>query len=396
MNQPEATPLINRIQTIGLIVGVIALIGVVIGALTSGDIFYQSYLMGFLYWVHLALGCLAGVLLAHIVAGNWSFTIRRFLEAGTMTLPLLAIFFVPLIFGLGVLYPWANPEVVAHSELLQHKSVYLNVPFFLGRTVVYFAIWLVLTYFLNRWSARQDETDDPGLQKKLGMLSPLGIILYMLTATFAAFDWMMSLEPDWFSSIYGVLFVTGQVLMATAFSVVVLARFRTKQPVAEYATIGIFNDLGNFLLGFVAFWAYIAYSQYLIIWSGNLPEEITWYITRTQGGWQYVALALIIFNFTLPFVLLLVRAVKRRIKLLVSIAIFIMAMRYVDLYFLTMPALRPTLQVHWLDLVIPIAMGGFWVALFAWALKRKALIPLHDPRFEPAPAHHQEVIAHES
>jgi hypothetical protein len=352
--------------------------------------------MGFLYWVHLALGCLAGVLLAHIVAGNWSFTIRRFLEAGTMTLPLLAVFFIPLIFGMGVLYPWTNPETVAHSELLQHKSGYLNIPFFLGRTVLYFAVWFVLAYFLNRWSARQDETDDPGLQKKLGILSPPGMILYMLTATFAAFDWMMSLEPDWFSSIYGVLFVSGQALMAVAFSVIVLALFRKKQPVAERATIAIFNDLGNFLLGLVAFWAYIAFSQYLIIWSGNLPEEIIWYITRTQGGWQYVALALIIFNFTLPFVVLLARAVKRRVNLLVFIAIFIAVMRYVDLYFLTMPALRPTLWVHWLDFVIPVAMGGFWVALFAWALKRKALIPLHDPRFEEAPAHHQEVIAHES
>jgi hypothetical protein len=294
------------------------------------------------------------------------------------------------------LYPWTNPEAVAHSELLQHKSGYLNVPFFLGRTVLYFVIWIVLAYLLNRWSARQDETDDPRLQKKLGTLSAPGMILYVLTATFAAFDWMMSLEPAWFSSIYGVLFVAGQALVAIAFSIIVLAVFRKKQPVAERATIAIFNDLGNFLLGLVAFWAYIAFSQYLIIWSGNLPEEIIWYITRTQGGWQYVALALIIFNFALPFVVLLARTVKRRVNLLVSIAIFVALMRYVDLYFLTMPALRPTLSVHWLDLVIPIAIGGFWVALFAWALKRKALIPLHDPRFEEVPAHHQEVVAHES
>ena len=396
MNQAEATPLTNRIQIIGLVVGLVALIGVVIGAFTSGDIFYQSYLVGYLYWVHLALGCLAGVMLGHIVAGKWSFTIRRFLEASAMTLPLLALFFIPLLFGLDVLYPWTDPELVSHSEILQHKSGYLNVPFFIGRTVLYFVIWIGLAYLLNRWSGQQDKTGDPRRQKRLSAFSPPGMILLVLTATFAAFDWMMSLEPTWFSSIYGVLFLAGQLLMAMAFSIIVVALFRNKQPVAGYATNDIFNDLGNFLLGFVAFWAYIAYSQYLIIWSGNLPEEITWYIVRTQGGWQYVALALIIFNFALPFVVLLSRTIKRRANVLASIAVFIVFMRFVDLYFITMPALRPTLWVHWLDIVVPIAMGGFWVALFAWFLKRKALIPLHDPRFETTPAHQQEVAVHES
>ena len=313
-----------------------------------------------------------------------------------MTLPLLALFFIPLIFGLDVLYPWTDPELVAHSELLQHKAGYLNVPFFLGRTILYFVIWIGLAYMRNRWSRQQDETGDLRLKKRLAKISPPGTILYMLTVTFAAFDWMMSLEPTWFSSIYGVLFVAGQLLMAIAFSIIVLALFRNKQPVAERATHDVFNDLGNFLLGFVAFWAYIAFSQYLIIWSGNLPEEITWYIVRTQGGWQYMGLALIAFNFVLPFVLLLSRTIKRRAKTLSLIAIFIVFIRYVDLYWLTMPALRPTLSVHWLDIVIPIAMGGFWVALFAWFLKRKSLLPLHDPRFEAAPVHHQEVAVHES
>jgi hypothetical protein len=329
------------------------------------------------------------------VGGRWSFTIRRILEAGAMTLPLLAVLFIPIWLGMESLYPWANAEEVAHSELLQHKAGYLNVPFFMGRVVLYFAVWMGLAYLLNRWSRRQDETGDIAFKNKMSSLSPPGLILYMLTATFAAWDWMMSLEPEWFSSIYGVLFIAGQALVAVAFSIIMLNLLRRFGPLSERATVDIFNDLGNFLLGFVAFWAYIAYSQYLIIWSGNLPEEITWYITRTQGGWQIVAQALIAFHFALPFVLLLARSVKRRVQFLVGISVFIILMRFVDLFWLTMPALRPSFTMHWLDIVTPIALGGLWVAFFAWQLKQKALLPLRDPRFVEVTVHSQEVIVHE-
>jgi hypothetical protein len=392
---PKSNSYLNRIQNIALIVGVLALVGVVVGAFTNTAAFYQSYLFSYLFWVHLALGCLAGLLLHHLVGGRWSFTIRRILEAGAMTLPLLAVLFIPIWLGMESLYPWANAEEVAHSELLQHKAGYLNVPFFMGRVVLYFAIWIGLAYLLNRWSRRQDETGDIAFKNKMSRLSPPGLILYMLTATFAAWDWMMSLEPEWFSSIYGVLFIAGQALVAVAFSIIMLNLLRRFGPLSERATVDIFNDLGNFLLGFVAFWAYIAYSQYLIIWSGNLPEEITWYITRTQGGWQIVAQALIAFHFALPFVLLLARSVKRRVQFLVGISVFIILMRFVDLFWLTMPALRPSFTMHWLDIVTPIALGGLWVAFFAWQLKQKALLPLRDPRFVEVNVHSQEVIVHE-
>ncbi len=394
---PESNAYLNRIQNTALIVGVVALVGVIIGAFTGGAVFYQSYLFSYLFWVHLALGCLGGLLLHHIVGGKWSFTIRRILEAAAMTLPLLAVLFIPILWGMESLYPWANTEEVAHSELLQHKAGYLNVPFFIGRVVLYFVVWVGVAYLLNRWSRRQDETGDIGFKNKMSKLGPPGIILYVLTVTFAAWDWMMSLEPEWFSSIYGVLFLSGQALVAIAFSIVMLNLLRRFKPLSDRATVDIFNDLGNFLLGFVAFWAYIAYSQYLIIWSGNLPEEITWYITRTAGGWQYVALALVAFHFALPFAVLLARSVKRRVQFLVWISVFIILMRFVDLFWLTMPALRPSLTVHWLDIVTPLALGGLWVAFFAWQLKRKALLPLRDPRFEDVEVavHSQEVVAHE-
>jgi hypothetical protein len=425
--QPESIPLLNRIQKSALIVGVVGLMAVLAGAFISPQVFFQAYLLGYLFWVHLALGCLAGIMLHHLVGGRWSFASRRFFEASAMTLPLLALFFIPLLLGLPALYPWVNPEEVAHSELLQHKAVYLNVPFFIGRTVLYFVVWIGLAYLLNRWSHQQDQTGEAGpsksksaqpglpnpgktgdlaipseqkldplsLKNRLRAISPLGLILLVLTATFAAFDWMLSLEPEWFSSIYGVLFISGQALVAIAFALIMVKLFENQKPLADLVTVGVYNDLGNFLLAFVSFWAYIAFSQYLIIWSGNLPEEVTWYITRTQGGWQYVGLALIIFHFALPFAVLLSRAVKRQAQVLTVIAGFIVFMRLVDLFWLTMPALRPTLSLHWLDVVIPVAMGGFWVALFAWHLKRKSLAPLHDPVFQEVAVPHQEVAVHE-
>lgn len=395
MNQPESIPLIERIQKSALVVGVVALIVVIIGAFVSGEIFFQSYLVGYLFWIHIALGCLAGVMLHHVTGGKWSFFTRRFFEASAMTLPLMALLFVPILFGMNSLYPWTNPAEMAHSEVLQHKSVYLNVPFFVGRTVLYFAIWIGLAYLLNRWSRQQDETAAPSVNRKLKNISPPGLILYVLATTFAAFDWMMSLEPEWFSSIYGLFFIAGQALAAIAFAIIMLKLFDTRKPLVDRLTVDIYNDLGNFLLGFVSFWAYIAFSQYLIIWSGNLPEEITWYIVRTEGGWQYIALALVIFHFALPFAVLLARSVKRRAQVLTVIAVFILLMRYVDLFWLTMPALRPTLSVHWLDVVIPLAIGGFWLASFAWYLKRKPLLALHDPRSEKVAVHHQEVAVHE-
>ena len=398
--QPEPIPLLNRIQKSALIVGIVGLMAVLAGAFISRQAFFQAYLLGYLFWVHLALGCLAGIMLHHLVGGRWSFAIRRFFEASAMTLPLLALLFIPLLLGLPALYPWINPEEVAHSVLMQHKAVYLNESFFIGRTVFYFVVWIGLAYLLNRWSFQQDQTGEAGLfearlKNKMRTLSPPGLILLVLTSTFASFDWMMSLEPEWFSSIYGVLFVAGEALVAIAFAIIMVKLFENQKPLANWVSVGVYNDLGNFLLAFVSFWAYIAFSQYLIIWSGNLPEEITWYITRTQGGWQYIGLALIMFHFALPFAVLLSRTVKRQAQVLTVIAIFIVFMRLVDLFWLTMPALRPTLSLHWLDVVVPVAMGGFWVALFAWHLQRKSLVPLHDPGFQEAAVPHQEVAVHE-
>ena len=397
MNQSEVLPLnqretlqsrLNQIQQWALIVGGAGVIISVIGALSSREQFFQAYLFGYLFWVSIGLGCVAATMLHHLVGGNWSFTIRRLTESGAMTLILMAVLFIPILLGINQLYLWTRPELVAESELLQHKVPYLNVPFFIVRAVIYFAIWIGLAYLLNKWSAEQDETADPSLANRLRRLSAPGLILYVLTVSFAGFDWMMSLEPEWFSSIYGFMFMANNFLATMAFAIIGVVLLAQYAPLSNWVSANIYNDLGNFLLAFVAFWAYIAFSQFLIIWSGNLPEEITWYIARTQGGWQWLALALILFHFALPMVILLARWAKRQVRILTSVAAFILVLQLVAIFWLVMPAFYPFgFHLHWLDLVLPVAIGGLWLAFFSWQLKKKSLLPLHDPRFQEVPAH---------
>lgn len=379
---------LSRIQQNALVVGVAALVVCTIGAFLGQTQFFRAYLFGFLFWIHLTLGCFAVVMLHHVAGGRWSFVIRRFMETGAMTLPLMALLFLPLVFGLSEIYHWAEPGAMAESELLQHKEIYLNVPFFLLRTVVYFAIWIVLAWLLNRWSLQQDDTQDPRLTRWLQRLSAPGLILYVLTSTFAAFDWMMSLEPEWFSSIYGLLFIAGQALGTLALAILLLVSLADSPSLKAWVSPGLYNDLGNFLLAFVAIWAYIAFSQYLIIYSANLPEEITWYLHRSQGGWQWVGLALIAFHFSIPLAILLSRRAKRRTRILSVVAGLLLFMRLIDLFWLVKPAFQPqSLSIHWLDFVAPVGIGGLWIACFVWLLKKRPLLPLHDPRFHEVPTH---------
>jgi hypothetical protein len=380
---------LNTLRVGGLIAGGVGLLVGIGGAFLNPAQFWQSYLLAYVFWLQFSLGCLAIVMLHHLVGGRWGFGIRRFLETGAMTLLPMAVLFVPLLFGLSSLYSWTDPDTLAQSTLLQHKSVYLNVPFFLVRTVLYFIVWIGLAYGLNRWSLRQEQTAEPALTARLRRLSAIGMILYFLTATFAAYDWLMSLEPAWYSSIYGVLFMVGQVLATFALAIIGLNWLSNRRPLAELVGRAEFNDLGNFMLGFVMIWAYVSFSQFLIIWSANIPEEAIWYVHRSQGGWQWVSVLLIIFQFTLPFLVLLSRRAKRQAGLLSLVAVLIIAMRLVDLYWLIVPAFHPDgLHLHWLDMVLPIGIGGLWLAAFAWQLAGKPLLPRHDPRL-------QEILAHE-
>jgi hypothetical protein len=304
----------------------------------------------------------------------------------------MVLFFVPLLFGLRELYSWASPQAVAQDELLRHKSPKLNVPFFAVRLAAYFLAWLLPAYLLNRWSHQQDLTPEAGaqrpLRRRLILLSGFGLVLYGFTMTFAAIDWVMSLEPHWYSSIYGILAVVGQLLGALAFVVAVTAWLAAYAPLSEVLSPTHVHDLGNVMLVSVLFWAYITFSQWLIIWSGNLPEEVIWYVHRTEGGWQWVALALVLFQFAVPFGFLLSSDLKRHARRLAAVAAVILFMHLVDVFWTVMPAFyRDGLSLHWLDLTALIGIGGWWMAFFVWQLKRRPLLPRHDPELQGVTQH---------
>lgn len=370
----------DRVQFGSLIIGVIGLGLCGVGAFFSTDQFFQSYLFAFLFWIGVALGCLGVMMLHNLSGGAWGIVIRRVLESGIRTLPLMLVLFVPLLFGLQSLYEWARPESVAEDALLRHKSGYLSAPAFLIRSALYFAVWISAALLMTKWSREHDRTADPRLLQRLRIASGPGLVLYVLTITFASIDWVMSLEPHWYSTIYGVHFLGSHALSAFAFAILFTSLAAHQEPLSSILTPSHFNDLGNLLLAFVMLWAYFSFSQWLIIWSANLPEEVTWYVRRTQGGWQWIALALMVFHFAVPFFLLLLRGIKRRVPMLCGVAATIIFMRLVDLFWYTAPAFHPGyFQLHWMDVAAPVGLGGLWIAAFIWQLRPVPLIPLQHP-----------------
>ena len=372
-------------------VGLIGLAAAVAAALVRPASFFPGYLYAYLFWSGLSLGAMAVLMVHYQVGGSWGYLTRRILESAVRTLPVMAVLFVPILFGLDRLYPWARPEEVSADPHLRHLRPYLNVGFFLVRTVLYFAIWLVFAYFLTRWSTLEDRSGDPELWARRRRLSGAGLVLYALTTYFASVDWVMSTEPHWSSTIYGLLFIASQALGAFALATATVVLLSGDREMAGLVTGKRLNDLGNLLLVFVMFWAYIALSQYLLIWSGNLPEEVVWYMRRIQGGWRWVIVFVIFFQFVLPFLLLLSRRTKTTVRTLAALAVLVLFVHLVDLFWLIVPPFRPQgLSFHWLDLAAPIGVGGIWVATFVWLLRRRAILPLHDPRV----ASFQEAVEH--
>jgi hypothetical protein len=322
-------------------------------------------------------------MLQHLTGGGWGLVIRRVLEAATRTLPLVVVLFLPIILGAQWLYPWTHHEEMARSEALTEKAKYLNLPFFTIRAAIYFAIWLLLAYFLNRWSKLQDQTAQQEYTKRMRLLSGPGMVLFVFTVTFASIDWFMSLDPEWSSTIFGFLFVAAWSLSALAFVIAVMANLSKHEPMKNVVAQLHFHDLGKLLLALVMLWAYFAFSQFLIIWSGNLPEEIRWYLPRTRGGWGAMVLAVVILHFALPFLFLLSRSLKRHADKLVIVAILILVMRFFDYLWMIAPSFTGEhFHISWMDLVAPIAIGGLWLAVFAWQLGKRALIPINDPQYE--------------
>jgi hypothetical protein len=374
-----------------LIAGLIGTVLCAVGFFVDHNQFYRSYLWSYVFYVGVSLGSMAWLMLQYLTGGAWGLVIRRPAEAAARTLPLVALMFLPVLVGIPNLYEWSHAAKVAADPVLKHKQPYLNVSFFVARAVVYLAMWNLIGWLLNRWSEREDREGGIRPHTRLATISAPGLIFWAFSITFMAVDWVLSLDPHWFSTMFGMLFMAGQGLSSMAFLITLMVMLSYRRPMSEVLTPRHLHDLGKLLLALVMVWAYFSFSQFLIIWAGNLPEEIPWYIERLRGGWQYVGLALVVGHFALPFALLLSRDLKRNFKLLASIAVFILLMRYIDLYWLVAPDFRKGhFGVSWLDFAAPLGIGGLWLAYFLMQLEKRPLLPINDPHLIEALEHGRE------
>ncbi|MDR3622685.1 MAG: hypothetical protein P4L85_25255 [Paludisphaera borealis] len=391
----------DAVQKRALTAGAIGLGLSLVGGLIWPSTVLPAYLVAVLFWTGISLGSIGLTFLHHLVGGSWALPLRRPFEAGAFLIVLMAVFFAPILLGLRFIYIWTNPEAIAHNEAIRHKVEvikFLTPSFFTIRTLAYFAIWIVAALVLNFWSRAQDGRTDDAPSRRLYVVSGPAIVLMFLSATFSAFDWGMSLDPDWYSSIYGAMFIVGELLSTLALMTVIALRLSAFEPMRRAVTPDRLNDVGNLLLAFTMLWAYMTVSQFLIIWLGNIGEEVSWYLRRTQGVWGAVSLALIVFQFFAPFLALLSRETKRKAEWVLPIALWILVMRVVELGWLVLPASSeigvarfPWGSIPWI-LTSMVGVGGVWIAAFVWRLRSAPLIPLHDPRIMAALEHSGEVL----
>lgn len=351
------------------------------------DYIFRSYLVGWVFWVGVALGSLVLLMVNHMTGGAWGVVARRIFEAAARTLPWMLLLSLPLALGFQQLYPWSRPEAL-NDDLLQRKAAYLNETGFGVRHLIYFAIWLLLTFALSRLSALQDREANPDLIARIKRIAAPGIVLWSLGVTFASVDWLMSLDPHWFSTIYGVWLMGSMGLSAIAFLIVIAVWLSRREPMNGVFRPGHFHDWGKLMLAFTMLWAYFSFSQFIIMWSGNLPEEIFWYKHRIEHGWGVVALVIVLFHFALPFLLLLSRDLKRNPRLLVIVAGLMLVMRIVDLFWQVEPGFHHhSPGLYWMYAAAPLALGGLWLWLFLGELKKRPLLPVNDPYLPEALAH---------
>ena len=374
-----------------LIAGAVGLVVCAIGFVVDRDHLFRAWLIAYLLFLSIALGSMALMMVQHLSGGTWG-VFRRVFEASSRTIPFLAVLFIPVILGMGSLYVWTHEDHVQADEILRHKAPYLNTPFFIARAVFYFAVWAALSWFLNRLSARQD-TGDLSVNTTIQRLSGAGLVIYALTVTFAGVDWIMSLNPHWYSTLFGFLMMGGQGLAALAFTIVISTFLVRREPMATLLRPHHFHDLGKLMFAFVMLWAYFNFSQFLLTYAANLIEEIPYMITRMNHGWQYLAVFLIVFHFAVPWLLLLSRRTKRTPERLVIIAAWILFVRYADFYMMVTPEFASSGEnlhllageheshffIHWLDLAAPLAVGGLWLWMFFTELRKRPLLAVGDP-----------------
>ncbi|HVT44070.1 MAG TPA: hypothetical protein VMT00_06745 [Thermoanaerobaculia bacterium] len=376
-------------QKPALIAGIIGVVVSAAGAVVAPVELFRSYLIAFVFITSLSVGSLAVLMLQYLTGGVWGVLLRRPLEAAARVLPFTAVAFIPVIFGIHSIYEWSHEDVVRTDALLHQKAAYLNTPFFILRSAIYFALWLTATWLLTRWSVRQERADEPSPWRGLKMrhVSAAGLIILALTLTFASVDWLMSITPHWFSTMYGLSFMIATALTAFAFVVIVAVLLARDEPFASIVEPGNFRDFGNLLFAFVMLWAYTTFGEFLLIWYGNLREEVPWYLVRSRGGWGFVSLLLIVFHFFLPFFVLLMRAIKDRPRTVGMVAALVLAMRFVHIVWLVRPNYDATFRLHWLDPVTLVGLFGLWLYFFIGQLRRKPLLPQYEPYVQEATSH---------
>jgi len=386
----KTVPELAQNQRNFLIAGAAGAVVSAVGYATNPGQFFPAYLLAYMLVLGLSLGALAFSMIHQLSGGAWGVVSRQSLGASSRVIPYLTILFIPIILGMPHLYEWTHLDIVAKDEVLQGKAAYLNTNFFIIRAAIYFAVWNGLAFLMNKWSKEQDETGNPALPLRMQRLSAGGLLLHALCMTFASFDWIMSRDPHWFSTIYGALIMVGQGLATLAFQIIILTWLARRKPMSEALSTTYLHDLANLMFGFTVLWAYMSFSQYLIIWSANLPEEITWYLDRMQGGWVALGVTLAVFHFVAPFFLLLMRGIKRNAGLVRKVAMLVIVARVLDLFWLIAPEkthdgpISLAQALSWQDIVLPATLLAIWVGLYMQQLRQRPLLPVNDPQFHEA------------
>jgi len=380
---------LGRMRSRGLMFGALGIAASAAGYfMADRSQFLQSYLIAYMFWLGITLGSLVLLMVQYLSGGAWGLVARRVFEASARTLPLMAILFLPIALNLETLYMWARPEA-ATDAIIQTKVAYLNPQFFYIRAAIYFAVWFTIVTVLTRWSKAQDDTapQPPGpMDRRMRVFSGPAVVLHILCVTFMSVDWVMSLDPHFYSTIFGILTLGGQGLTTLAFTILVLQGLSHSKPMSQVVNTERFHDFGKLMLAFVMLWAYFNVSQLLIIWSANLPEEIPWYIERLRGPWAPWAVLVLVGHFVTPFVLLLSRDIKRHSKVLARVALLVMLMRVVDLIWTVGPVFRHDTTFHFLDFSIVVAFAAPWLLFFFRNLGDRSLVPANDPYFKEAVA----------
>jgi hypothetical protein len=379
------------IERVSGVVGGLGLLLCVAGFFANRAHFFQSYLFAFVYWSGFTFGSLGILLLNNTVGGKWGVTARRFLEAQMRTLPLIGLFAIILLFGMKDVYPWTHADLVAATPVLQHKRPYLNIPFFILRMLIYFSLFAFFAWRLNRMSDEQDQTGDPSLRDRMRKFSAPALLVWTLALTFAYIDWILSTDAQFFSTVYGAMIWIGDVLQTFALTILAIILTSKGDRFGGRINSKILHDLGNMMFAFTIFWTYLSASQLIIVWPANLPQELVWYLDRVGGFWKWIALVVALSMFAIPFLALLSQARKQTPHRLIKIAIWILVARVIDIFWIVVPTYRNTdasgllktshgFSLYWTDFAAFLGLGGVWVYFFLGQLRKRPLLPLHDPR----------------